>query len=66
MIIIAILDSGGGIDIFTSGSSYLIVIGGTFAATFVNFPFKVANFTKNHRGVKLYFFGFTAFGGLKL
>ena len=40
MIIIAIIDSGGGIDIFTSGSAYLIVIGGTLAATFVNFPFK--------------------------
>ena len=40
MIIIAIIDSGGGVDIFTSGSAYLIVIGGTLAATFVNFPFK--------------------------
>lgn len=40
MIIIAIMDSGGGVDIFTSGSAYLIVIGGTLAATFVNFPFK--------------------------
>ena len=40
MIVIAIIDSGGGVDIFTSGSAYLIVIGGTLAATFVNFPFK--------------------------
>ncbi|MAV59067.1 MAG: motility protein A [Candidatus Marinimicrobia bacterium] len=40
MIIIAIIDSGGGVEIFTSGSAYLIVIGGTLAATFVNFPFK--------------------------
>ena len=40
MIITAIISSGGGIDIFTSGSAYLIVIGGTLAATFVNFPFK--------------------------
>ena len=40
MIIIAIIDSGGGVDIFTSGSAYLIVIGGTLAATFVNFPFR--------------------------
>ena len=40
MIIIAIIDSGGGVDIFSSGSAYLIVIGGTLAATFVNFPFK--------------------------
>ena len=40
MIITAIVSSGGGIDIFTSGSAYLIVIGGTLAATFVNIPFK--------------------------
>ena len=40
MIIVAIVTSGGGIDIFTSVSSYLIVVGGTLAATFVNFPFK--------------------------
>ena len=40
MIVIAIITSGGGIDIFTSGSAYLIVLGGTLAATFVNFPFK--------------------------
>ena len=40
MIIIAIITSGGGIDIFTSGSAYLIVLGGTLAATCINFPFK--------------------------
>ena len=40
MIIVAIITSGGGIDIFTSGSGHLIAIGGTLAATFVNFPFK--------------------------
>ena len=40
MIAVAIADAGGGIDIFTSGSAYLIVLGGTLSATFVNFPFK--------------------------
>ena len=40
MIAVAIADAGGGLDIFTSGSAYLIVLGGTLSATFVNFPFK--------------------------
>ena len=50
MIVIAIITSGGGIDIFTSGSAYLIVLGGTLAATFINFPFKAV--TTSFRSAK--------------
>ena len=39
MIIIAIIDSGG-IDIFTSGSAYLIVIGGTLLQPLLIFRLK--------------------------
>ncbi len=40
MIIISIFANEGSISIFTDWSSYLLVLGGTLAATFVNYPFK--------------------------